>query len=115
MMQPIKVIFNEDVVNDENHLYIPAFGTEGMFALLGFPLYDNVATKEVLYDAVRYCEERGKLPRFVFVPMKYYNKEVSEETVEEVLGHMTFADTCKNLGMEFIVMTPNFLKKRVSV
>ena len=115
MTEPIKVIFNEDVVNDDNHLYIPSFGTDGMFAMLGFPLYDNIAMKYVLRDAVRYYEERGYLPRIVFVPFKSYHKEVSEQTEEELFGRMTFADACKDLLMEFIVMTPNYLKGRVSV
>ena len=115
MTPPIKAVFDSDVLNDENHLYIPNPGIEGRFALLGFELYEGISIKHSLRDAYRYFIERGFLPRIVFIPLKHYTQEVSEQAEEEVLGGITFADVCKDLGVEFIVMIPNSLKGKFMV
>lgn len=109
-----KVVFNSDVVNDNDHVYFP-FRKEEIFALARFPVYDNVPLQDTIRAAVRELHEECLFPSLVFIPFVRYAEATSEDSVDDVLGGRTILSVCEYMKLQIIVMTPDFLKHKVKI
>jgi len=109
-----KVVFNSDVVNDNDHVYFP-FRKEDIFTLVRFPVYDNVPLHDTIRDAVRELHEEFLFPSLVFIPFVRYAEATSEESVDDVFGGRTLPLVCENMKLQIIVMTPDYLKDKVNI
>lgn len=109
-----KVVFNSDVVNDNNHIYFP-FRKDELFVLARFPVYDNVPLQDTIRAAVRELHEECLFPSLVFIPFVRYAEATSEDSVDDVFGGRTLPLVCENMKLQIIVMTPDCFKEKIKV
>lgn len=100
------MFMNSDVVNDHNHVY--------------FLLPDGLAKvqcvkdlKEVIADGKRKLEEKGYMPKYVFIPFVKYHEAVAAEDAGELLPLSLYITVA--LGLQFMVLVPDFLKDRITL
>ena len=109
-----KVVFNSDVVNDNDHVYFP-FHKEDIFALAKFPVYDNVQLRETIREAVRELNNEYLFPSLVFIPFVRYAEALEDETEDDIMRGRSLYFTCEMLNLQMLVMTPDGLKDKVKI
>ena len=109
-----KVVFNSDVVNDNDHVYFP-FRKEDIFTLARFPVYDNVPLLDTIRDAVRELHEEFLFPSLVFIPFVRYAEATSEDSVDDVLGERNLLSICEHMRLQILVITPDCFKEKIKV
>ena len=109
-----EVPFNSDVVNDEFCIYYP---TGKMFSLWRCPACGETL-KESIADSLRWLNERGIMPRMVFIPFNLYGEyalRFEHRGYKEGYYISPFDWFCKEKGLECVIMTPDRIKDKVSV
>lgn len=114
MKQIEKVVFNSDVVNDNDHVYFPYHEKE-FFALARFPLFDNISLKSTIVEAVRELRTEHIIPSLVFIPLVRYADATNDETEEDIMRGRSLSYTCDMLDLQMLVMTPDCLKHKVRI
>ena len=108
------VVFNSDVVNDNDHIYSP-YRQANFFELIKYPLYDNIPLTHSIRGMVKELGKECLFPTVVFIPLLRYSEAIQQEDVPTVMSRMTLHDVCTQEGLQYIVMTPDSLKGNVNV
>lgn len=109
----VKAVFNSDMLNDENHIYLDYNYVTYGFGLTKWPIKDDLM--DSVYSAWKELHKYGHIPSVLFVPFKSYNKEVGIQTIDDTLSGYTFENKVETLGLRLLIMTPDYLKDNMRI
>lgn len=111
--KPVFVVFNTDVVNCNDSIFIPYDRT--FFELVKFKLYPWETLLQTLRRAYDwFMREQGSFPKLAMIPfMEYANFTAHYDATDPYMGP-DIESVCKDLGIDYTVMIPDMIKKQIA-